>query len=199
MIDKELECLVVESKFKKQNILVVSMYRSPNTNPSKFIDQVRKLTKISKDERKLLIIGTDQNLDLLKYTVHEPTEKLLDIMLDNGMLPSITKPTRITRHSATLIDNIYATEKLVLDSESKILTDELSDHLPCLCLYRQKVKKAKQSIEIKYRKVNVENLEKVKLDMSQVSLNEELDSSAYCESLHGTLKNSFDMHMPRKS
>ena len=48
------------------------------------------------------------------------------------MLPTVTKPTRISKTSATLIDNILISEKLQSNYESAILLDDMSDHLPCI-------------------------------------------------------------------
>jgi len=49
----------------------------------------------------------DMNIDLLKFETHLKTSDYLDNLFQNGFLPTITKPTRITSTSATLIDHIY--------------------------------------------------------------------------------------------
>ena len=48
------------------------------------------------------------------------------------MVPSITKPTRITKSSATLIDNIFIPLELAAVSTSHIIVEDMSDHLPVL-------------------------------------------------------------------
>ena len=45
------------------------------------------------------------------------------------MFPLINKPTCITNHSATLIDNIFS-NALGIGHNSEILVNDLSDHLP---------------------------------------------------------------------
>ena len=58
------------------------------------------------------------------------------MMFSLGLYPLIDKPTRITDHSATLIDNIFTNE---LDSKinSGLLISDISDHLPIfeVCKY----------------------------------------------------------------
>ena len=49
--------------------------------------------------------------------------------LTYGLVPLITKPTRITAHSATLIDNIFTNNTNVLSKNGLIISD-LSDHFP---------------------------------------------------------------------
>ncbi|CAH3173499.1 unnamed protein product, partial [Porites evermanni] len=50
-------------------------------------------------------------------------------LLSLGFMPIITKPTRITDHTATLIDHIYTNtpEKLI---KSGLCLADISDHLP---------------------------------------------------------------------
>ena len=53
------------------------------------------------------------------------------MLLDNSMIPTITKTTRISKTTATLIDNILVSEDLQETFNSGILIDNSSDHLPC--------------------------------------------------------------------
>ena len=48
----------------------------------------------------------DLNIDFLKSEVHKSTSSLLDILYSYTVLSVITKPTRVTESSATLIDHI---------------------------------------------------------------------------------------------
>ena len=48
------------------------------------------------------------------------------------LLPVITKPTRITNHTATLIYHIYTNN--VNRLTSGIVTVDISDHLPVFCM-----------------------------------------------------------------
>ena len=94
----------------------------------------KKTSQLSNHE---LILGMDQNIDLLKSNEHTSTRKFLDLILDSGLWPVITRPTRITQRSATLIDNIYISKNLQCKFDSAILLDDISDHLPLVALLRQ--------------------------------------------------------------
>ena len=52
----------------------------------------------------------DFSLNLLNEQLHQLTSEFLDIMYANMLFPIITLPTRITWHSATLIDNIFTND-----------------------------------------------------------------------------------------
>ncbi len=95
--------------------------------------------------------------------VHSNTAKFLDINLTNDLLPSITKPTRITHRTCTLIDNIYVSNGLSNDLNTMILTTEISDHLPCLAIVGTGRKKETHSpVKIRCRKLNDANIARIK-------------------------------------
>ena len=79
-----------------------------------------------------IIIGTDQNFDYIKINQHKNIEDLLNNVLASGLVPSITKPTRITHFTSTLIDNIYISIKNKTNIKSGILCTDISDHLPII-------------------------------------------------------------------
>ena len=64
------------------------------------------LNKFNQNKYDMCIMG-DMNIDLLKCHSHQQTERCLDMIYSFDLLPVITKPTRITSHTATLIDHIY--------------------------------------------------------------------------------------------
>ena len=49
----------------------------------------------------------DVNIDFLKFCDNIQTEEYLDMIYLNNFLPLITKPTRITDHSKSLIHHMY--------------------------------------------------------------------------------------------
>ena len=62
------------------------------------------------------------------------TSSLLNIFLASSFLPYVSKPTRITELTQTLIDNIYTNnihQETVIKSGT--LLEDISDHLPIFC------------------------------------------------------------------
>ncbi len=51
----------------------------------------------------------DFNIDLLKSESCDFANKFTEQLFTSSFYPLITKPTRITSHTATLIDNIFTT------------------------------------------------------------------------------------------
>ena len=60
----------------------------------------------------------DHNFDLLKSSEHQKTQYFFDTLLNKELFPTITRPTRITKQSATLIDNIFVSINLHKKYES---------------------------------------------------------------------------------
>ena len=60
-----------------------------------------------KEENKVSYLMGDFNIDLLKVNIHAKTNEFVNDVISQGFLPKITRPSRITPHSAILIDHIY--------------------------------------------------------------------------------------------
>ena len=110
-------------------IIVGVIYRHSTIDLTDFnCNYLNKLSEnISKGQKFVLLLG-DFNVNLLKYTEHNQTNEFLDSLVSNSFIPSIVQPTRITRHSNTVIGNIFSN---VLDPDiiSGNLTATISDHL----------------------------------------------------------------------
>ena len=124
---------VVELKTNSSNVLLISGYRPPNTNPRKFMKEYHDvLTKLKEVKGHELIIGMDHNFDLLKSANNKTTSKFLDLNIERDLTPCITKPTRVTNRTATLIDNILVSNRLQYNYTPYVVVDDLSDHYPAL-------------------------------------------------------------------
>ena len=100
-------------------------------NKEEFTKQLDDLIKKLQNRYQLYILG-DMNIDFLKCNSHAQTEEYQDMLHSNNILPRITKPTRITNHTATLIDHIYTNN--INHMISGIATIDISDHLPTFCI-----------------------------------------------------------------
>ena len=109
-----------------------------------------------------MILGMDHNLDLLNSSEHKMTQSFLNCLIEHDMLPTITRPTRITHTTATLIDNIFVSSKLYRDFESALILNDMSDHLPVLTLLKQTKFVDKTSLEFKSRNLSESKLSQIK-------------------------------------
>ena len=63
---------------------------------------------ICKSQNNSIICAGDLNIDLLKYAEHTLTTEFINLLFSCNLFPLISRPTRITNTSATLIDNIMS-------------------------------------------------------------------------------------------
>ena len=116
-------------KNTKKSIIIGNVYRSPAHKRSSFnelLDCV--LQKLDRHKSKQILMVGDFNSDLMKYEHDNDGQVLIDTTTNRGFIQVISRPTRITDHSATLIDHIY-TNKIENLISASILTTDLSDHL----------------------------------------------------------------------
>ena len=71
----------------------------------------------------------DFNINLLNYDSHSETNNFINLIVSHYLLPHILHPTRITDHSATIMDNIFS-NSLETDTISGSLLSQISDHFP---------------------------------------------------------------------
>ena len=165
------ESCFIEVYTGKKNIIVGEVYRIPNTPEKEFIDKYESIIGKVYSEKKEILIGTDQNLDLLKIEQHANTANFLNLNLASGILPMITKPSRVTHTSATLIDNIYTNSELATVGRSAILVSDISDHFPCLVLFDRVFKKDMQPLKFMHRKITDVGTDRIKENIINVDWN----------------------------
>ena len=115
----------------KRNIIVGVIYRIPNTNMTDFNTNIAGTLEQLRMGNQLVYLMGDYNIDLLNSERHDLTGEFVDIMYSNEFLPLISRPTRISSTSATLIDNIFTNNHDDLNSSlNGILVTDISDHFP---------------------------------------------------------------------
>ena len=82
-------------------------------------------------------------------------------MLAHGYLPLISKPTRITEYSATLIDHMY-TNKTHTNMKTGVLITDVSDHFGTFTIIYNKHRINQNDKIIRTRSINEENINKFK-------------------------------------
>ena len=135
------------------------MYWPPNSDTSMFLASYNSmLCEMKKENPSNIIIRLDHNLDFLKSAKHGPTNDFIETNLDFGMIPTVTRPTRITKTTATLIDNILVSQNLCGRYVSNILVNDTSDHLPSICVLKNLTTSKKEPVVIKTRDKRAKNM-----------------------------------------
>ena len=129
------ESLTVEIKYRNHHVLISEHYKPPNTKDSLFKENLLKTLDITKRFKTCYLSG-DYNYDLIKVEKHAPMSDFVSTMFDYRFIPCISKPTRTTYTSSTLLDNVFVKHDVLNPYHSFVITDQMSDHFPCLVLYQ---------------------------------------------------------------
>ena len=130
-VNGEFQFIKIKSfKGSNRTAILGNVYRSPSRNAEKFnalFDNVlQKLHRHAKN--KFLYLVGDFNQDLIKYDTDANSQNLIDMCMSHGLAQLVSRPTRITNSSATLIDHVY-TNNVENVKSCNVLTVDLTDHL----------------------------------------------------------------------
>ena len=192
---------VVELKMNTNNILIVSGYRPPNSNTRKFMQEYKTvLAKLKESKHHKLIVGMDHNFDLLKSASNSTTSMFLNLNVDRDLTPCITKPTRVTNKTATLIDNILTSTELQHNYTPFVITDDLSDHYPSLVILNNIEKCKRDKVKITKRRIDSASIELIRTELDSVDWTciDDMDVNEAFKYFHTILLNSMDEHCPKR-
>ena len=144
-------------------------YRSPSKNNMTFLSNFKNI--ISEVGKRDSIICGDFNYNLFNIQHHQLTEEYYNYMQANSYIPLITKPTRVTNTSTTLLDHIWTNNlQSIEQSQIKcgILIEDLSDHLP-IFLIRKASTYPQGYSNIKFRVFSDNNITNFKSEIASHS------------------------------
>ena len=169
----EFHCIEIMTKTKP--LLVITVYQVPNQSLPDSTSDFTKLFKLTNNPKYDTIVCSDHNLDLLKTNSHQRTQDFLESITSNNFYPTITKPTRLTHTSASLIDNIFVNKRELGEYKSWLIAEDLSDHLPCLLNLPRLDADRSGPNQIWRRKLNEKTLSKIEQSFQNIDWNHELD------------------------
>ena len=198
---KKLESTFIEIVNEtEQNIVVGCIYKHHNISTTEFTERMTTLMlKLSKEKKKCFLTG-DYNINLLQLENDRAIEQFFDTVTNANFTPLITSPTRISKSTKTLIDNIFYN-----DFSSNIISGNLtvgiSDHIPQFAFVKLVKKYAR-----KFKNINTElsnrDLSKINWDIN-TDLNkvdwepkELTDVNHYCNNFLHIFNQILDVHAP---
>ena len=179
----------------QKNIVFGVIYRHQNGKTEKFNEH---LFSVIDREKKLCIFIGDINIDLLNFNKCSLTQDFVSFLGTHYILPQITQPTRITEHTATLIDNIFlnCTEHSSLSGN---IVHDITDHIPSfLIINKQPCFSNKQEIYKRdYSKLNDHDLTEdvLSINWHDVIQTQENVNQIF-NSFHSCISSIIDKHAP---
>ena len=147
-----------------KTFIIGNIYRSPSGKVEKFLELLdANLNRLSRHKNKNVTLVGDFNVDLIKHDTDIHSQNLINLTAGYGFAQIVSLPTRITDHSATLIDHVY-TNQVHSVSTARVVSLDISDHLGtyvCINLDPNFVRETGNSESheyIKFRKFNASNM-----------------------------------------
>ena len=140
-------------------------------------------------------------MDFLKCEKQSKTQQFLEKILELSLLATISRPTRITKNSATLIGNILAGQDLYFKTLGGIVIKDLSDHLPCVCVIKNIKTWKGETITIYKRDTSQTNIKLLKDSMNSNNWLTVLGTKPTSEQFkifHSLLLEKLDKFCPKK-
>ena len=145
--NKNFESLFIEVVSKNKNIVVGVLYKPPNGKCDVFKNHLKSIIKKVNQEKKIFCAAGDFNINALTYDNFPKTKSFFDMLFKNNVISVINRPTRVTRSSATAIDNILTNSFVDVKLSSGIIKTDISDHFSIF--YSFNVKKDRNQTELK--------------------------------------------------
>jgi hypothetical protein len=169
-------CFIEIENVNKKNIAIGVVYRA-HTPIDNFVADIDPLFKKLNAENKHIYVMGVFNIDLLKVDSHRPTHEYLELIYSYHLVPTIYKPTRITKSTATIIDNILTNNENIVSST--IVVTDTSDHMPTVLSTNLNITKQSSNTNkfVFKRKHSNANVDKFRKKLSEVKWEESLHNN----------------------
>ena len=127
-----MESTFTEIECTRSKILIGVIYRPPDQPIQQFYESLTKIFQTVHNEKKILYLMGDFNINLLKVGKVQYVNEFLDILMSHSMFPLVQYPTRVNENSMSLIDNIISNDPC--RNLTGVILAEISDHFPVYCL-----------------------------------------------------------------
>ena len=148
----ETTIVEIKSAYKQsKNTIVAVIYRHPHQNYESFFTKLSSFVQKVSSMYHVVILG-DINIDTSIPSSNSYSKNYKDILLSLGLRNLISKPTRITNSTETILDHVLT--NLNFEScQSGILINDMTDHLPIYAFCNLSVCKLKYRDGQKYRTI----------------------------------------------
>ena len=201
----------VEGGNLRRTLTIGNIYRPPHHNNnnesiSKFIAELSPIIEALQKENTYASLVGDFNINLLQINERETYEEYLDLMCTNTFYPKFSLPTRYSKNSCSLIDQMFFKVPLKEDIEfsSSIIVSRISDHFQCIANLKILKRDTKHPKFTHARPMNDHAIQRFKDDLSNSCISSVLnpnlmtDPNTEFEKFEKIVSSYFDKHFPVK-
>lgn len=203
IMSENLEAIFIELDkriFNTENNMVIgAIYRPPGTQLEDSINiLVQKLTQLEHEHKSCYLMG-DYNVNLLNAETHSTTGLFLQSLYSFNYVPLITKPTRLTASSATIIDNIFTNVINFGCAFHGILFSDITDHFPIFYVQENRETVYSSPAEVTKRNFSKSNFNKFSDSLKNCnwnSVNTNMDTQSAFTDFHNKINYYYNESFP---
>ena len=148
-------------------------YRPPNADPNELENHFKNILSKREITNKELVLVGDFNINVLDFNESKMVQNFVNLMFRHGLIPTINKPTRVTRNTATAIDHIITNSVINAEFKTGIIKTDISDHFPIFFIFKCVVDSTEAREEFIYkRNYSSNSIETFKQKLREVNWNE---------------------------
>ena len=174
------------------NLTIGVIYSTPDSDKWEFFEYFELVLERLKESNESFALLGDFNINILSYVSDPIAKYFVNAIFENGCIPLITKPTRVTQSSSSCIDNII-TNTFFSHLVSGPIIDDISDHFPVFYAFPSSQPNPTNRITFDkvFRDYSKDNIDKLNSNLSTIDWCEVLcDSDPSSASI--ALKNIID-------
>ena len=127
------------------------VYRPPNGDHKELENYFKSSLSKQEISHKDVVLAGDFNINLLDFDTSKKVQNFVNLMFRFVMIPTINKPTRVTRNTLSAIDHIITNSIMHTGFKSGIIKTDISDHFPILFCYKHIAEKEDANKEFIYK------------------------------------------------
>ena len=155
-----IEQLWIKIRFATKTVAFAVFYRPPKTNISIALERLEEVLSFVLPTVDYVICLGDINVNL--FNLNNPVTECFD---SYDFQQVITEPTRVTGHSATLLDPIFVSDVMIVGRAGVMDAERVSDHRLTFCEIKLKINKFQPKI-IRYRDFKHFNFDRFRQELS---------------------------------
>ena len=128
-------CVEIFNKNSKSVVLNLT-YRPPNCDPNKLENHFKNILSKREITNKELVLVVDFNINVLDFNESKTVQNFVNLMFRHGLIPTVNKPARVTRNTATAIDHIITNSVINVEFKTGIIKTGISNHFPVFFIFK---------------------------------------------------------------
>ena len=200
--NEAFQALWIELSFPKKKSIVCGIIYSQHNSPDQFQKYFDETIENFTTSGKQLCLFGDTNVDLLKSEYCHYAHGFLSTLLSCYLIPTIDKPTRVHKRSATLIDNIFVSNPEQVEYSGNIITD-VTDHFSQFCIIKsvksKHIKRKKKMRDFTRFSANAFEEDVLCVNWNSLINNNENDVNKSFSSFYKKLNHIINNHAPVKT